>query len=76
MPGLLLAPDTFETGRAYLRVPRSLNGSHPPPETVTFLSYCACPAFLVVRDRQGVKQRLPREELYEMIAEVIAEIER
>jgi hypothetical protein len=68
MAGLLLAPDTFETGRAYLRLQRSLNGTRPPVEMVTFLSYCACPAFLVVRDQQGVKQRLPREELYEMAA--------
>ena len=67
MSGHFNHPDTFEAGNDYLWLPRSLNGKKPPIEPVIFLAYCACPAFVIVHNREGKKQRLPREELFEMV---------
>jgi hypothetical protein len=60
----LSQPKTLVEGRRYLRRKEAKSGQGPAFHTVVFISYCACPAFIVVRDEEGRKCRCLREEVF------------
>lgn len=51
-------------GGNYLRLEAGHNGHDFVVSKVTFTAYDACPAFVIVRNEYGDKQRCPRECLY------------
>ena len=58
----LFRPDTLKEGTIYLWV-----SPCQPPLTrvpVSFISYCPCPAMVIVADREGEKLRIPRDEIF------------
>ena len=60
----LSQPKTLVEGKRYLRHEEAKSGQGPAFHTVVFISYCACPAFIVVRDGEGRKCRCLREEIF------------
>jgi hypothetical protein len=57
-------PETLVAGRRYLRRQDTRPGLEPILRGVTFVSYCACPEFVIVQDEEGKKYRCPREEIF------------
>lgn len=51
-------------GGNYLMVEPENNGSERVYRPVTLAAYDACPAFVIVRNEFGDKQRCPRESLF------------
>ena len=62
----LSQPKTLVEGKRYLRHEKAKSGQGPAFHTVVFISYCACPAFIVVRDEEGRKCRCLREEIFNL----------
>jgi hypothetical protein len=62
----LSQPKTLVEGRRYLRRKEAKSGQGPAFHPVVFISYCACPAFIVVRDEEGRKCRCLREEIFNL----------
>jgi hypothetical protein len=60
----LMRPATFKDGEEYLWVDRSGPLSKPGFAPVRFIGYCACPAFVIVRDGEEQNRRCLRDELF------------
>lgn len=60
----LIPPETFTPGASYLWQARHTRGRVRALLPVLFLAYDPCPAFVIVQNREGVRVRCPRAELY------------
>jgi hypothetical protein len=60
----LSRPKTLVEGKRYLRREDAKSGRCPTFHPVVFISYCACPAFVIVREGEGRKWRCLREEIF------------
>jgi hypothetical protein len=60
----LIQPETLDISRKYLRLDRPGSRIDPVINTITFIAYDSCPAFVVVQDLVGIKFRCPRDEIY------------
>ncbi len=57
-------PQTLEIGKFYLHRDHSMIRKYKVASVVIFSSYTACPAFVIVQDKSGVKIRCPRDDLF------------
>jgi hypothetical protein len=60
----LQRPETFKPGAPYLRIEHAVVCKEPLVQTVSFVCYDPCPAFIIVRSGDGLRQRCPRAEFY------------
>ena len=60
----IISPVTLDNGRKYLLRIRQNNGHDPDYIPVTFVGYDSCPAWVVVRDGDGILLRISREYLF------------
>ena len=60
----LSRPETLVEGRRYIKRADTRPGLEPTLHPVTFVSYCACPAFVIVQDGAGKKYRCLCEEMF------------
>ena len=58
-------PVTLVHRKVYLQHNRSRIGIHQSSSVVVFLSYTACPAFVIIQDESGLKIRCSRDDLFE-----------
>ena len=58
-------PVTLVHRKVYLQQNRSRIDIHQSSSVVVFLSYTACPAFVIIQDESGLKIRCPRDDLFE-----------
>jgi hypothetical protein len=59
-------PKTLIVGKRYLRREEAKSGQVSAFLSVVLLSYCACPAFIVVWDGEGRKLHCLREEIFSL----------
>ena len=57
-------PQTFDQGQLYLHQENSLKGARQTRTAVIFISYTACPALVIIRDKSGNKKRCSRDDLF------------
>lgn len=60
----LISPETFTPGGRYLWRERHSRSRVRALLPVLFLTYDPCPAFVIVQNREGVRVRCPRAEVY------------
>jgi hypothetical protein len=60
----LLRPVTFEPGAACFRIEPPAPCGEAEVLPVWFVGYDPCPAFVIVRARNGTRQRCPRAEIF------------
>jgi hypothetical protein len=60
----LSRPETLVEGGRYLRREDTRPGLEPILHGVTFVSYCACPEFVIVQDEEGKKYRCLRKQIF------------
>jgi hypothetical protein len=60
----LSRPETLVEGERYVRREDTRPGLEPNFHPVTFISYCACPEFVIVQDEEGKKYRCLRGEIF------------
>ena len=59
-----IRPSTFIDGRYYLRRQVFRSGCPPRFILVQFAAYDPCPAWVIVRNQDGSRERVPREEIF------------
>lgn len=57
-------PQTFNQGQFYLYRENLLEGARQARTAVIFISYTACPAFVIIRENSGNKKRCSRDDLF------------
>ncbi|HZD55244.1 MAG TPA: hypothetical protein VE136_00865 [Anaerolineales bacterium] len=60
----LSRPETLVEGGRYIRKEDTRPGLEPILHPVTFISYCACPEFVIVQDEEGRKYRCLRKQIF------------
>ena len=60
----LVRPWTLEFYERYIRIERPAIFTNPISNTVRFIAFDPCPAFVIVQNSEGIKFRCPREETY------------
>jgi hypothetical protein len=60
----LSRPETLVKGERYVRREDTRSGVEPILRGVTFVSYCACPEFVIVQDEEGKKYRCLRKQIF------------
>ena len=58
-------PETFVNRKIYFHRDKSRIDIHQGSSLVIFLSYTACPAFVIIQDESGRKIRCQRDDLFE-----------
>ena len=58
-------PETFVNRKIYFHRDKSRIDIHQGSSLVIFLSYTACPAFVIIQDETGRKIRCQRDDLFE-----------
>jgi hypothetical protein len=60
-----IRPQTLDTGEIYLYRERNYHGLRQTTTEVRFVNYTPCPAVVIIKHRNGSKQRCLREDLFE-----------
>jgi hypothetical protein len=60
----LCRPEILVEGMRYIRREDTRPGVEPILRGVTFVSCCACPAFVIVQDEEGKKYRCLRQQIF------------
>ena len=60
----LVRPETLQLGELYLFRERSINGKYQDSSVVKFNNYTACPAYVIIQNKDGKKIRCPRDDLF------------
>lgn len=59
-------PETFQLGEFYLFRERSINRKYHDSSIVKFSNYTACPAYVIIQNKDGEKIRCPRDDLFKI----------
>ena len=58
-------PQSLDIGKIYLYRERNYEGERQTTTAVKFVNYSPCPAIVIIKLRNGSKQRCLREDLFE-----------